>query len=383
MNARWVPHDTRDQVIDYVRAWADKTELPQGRLVNWLGIAKSKFHDWRQRYGKVNEHNAWVPRDHWLEPEERQAILDFHDQYPLEGYRRLAFMLLDRDVVAASPSSVYRVLKKAGRLYGRKGAPSKKGTGFQQPLCPHEHWHVDISYLNIAGTFYFLCSVLDGYSRSIVHWEIRETMKEPEVETIVQRAREAYPGVTPRIITDNGPQFLARDFKEFIRLCGMTHVRTSPYYPQSNGKKERWYKTLKTECLRPLIPLSLEDARRIVARWVLHYNTVRLHSALGYVTPRDKLDGREPEIFAARDYKLAQARERRKAKRQADRTQLLVDTMASTTTNSTGAEDRATVGTDPSAVSGAKTEEGRHDAALPSFGIGTYAINPTRALSVT
>jgi transposase InsO family protein len=383
LNARWVPHDTRDQVVDYVRAWSDKTELPQGRLIAWLGIGKSKFHDWRQRYGQVNEHNAWVPRDHWLEPEEKQAILDFHAQYPLEGYRRLAFMLLDGDVAAASPASVYRVLKNAGRLSGRKGAPSKKGTGFQQPLQPHQHWHVDISYLNIAGTFYFLCSVLDGYSRSLVHWEIRETMKEVEVETILQRARECHPGVTPRIITDNGPQFIARDFKEFIRLCGMTHVRTSPYYPQSNGKKERWYKTLKTECIRPQTPLSLEDARRIVARWVLHYNTIRLHSAVGYVTLKDKLDGREQEIFAARDHKLAQARERRKAKRQAVRKQLLADSVRPPTTTPTGAEDRATVGTDPSAVSGAKTEAGRHDAALPSFGIGTDALNPTWTLSVT
>jgi len=272
-------------------------------------------------------------------------------------------MLLDRALVAASPSSVYRVLQKAGRLRTRTSAPSKKGTGFQQPLQPHAHWHVDISYLNIAGTFYFLCSVLDGCSRAIVHWEIRETMKEPEVETILQRARECHPGVTPRIITDNGPQFIARDFKEFIRICGMTHVRTSPYYPQSNGKIERWHKTLKGECIRPQTPLSLEDARRSVTRWVRHYNTVRLHSALGYVTPQDRLAGRHLALFAERDRKLAQARERRKAKRQAVRAQLLADSARPPTTTPTGAEDRATVGTDPSAVSGAYTGIGRHDAA--------------------
>jgi putative transposase len=319
LTGAWVPHDTRDQVIDFVRAWSNKTEIPNRCFIGWLGLAHSKFHDWKQRYGKVNEHNAWVPRDHWLEPAERHAILDFHAQYPLEGYRRLAFMLLDRDLVAASPASVYRVLRKAGVLRTRRGAPSKKGTGFQQPLQPHEHWHVDVSYLNIAGTFYFLCSVLDGCSRAIVHWEIRETMKEPEVETILQRARECHPGVSPRVITDNGPQFLARDFQQFIRLAGMTHVKTSPYYPQSNGKIERWHKTLKSECLRPQTPLSLADARRIVARWVLHYNTVRLHSALGYVTPHDRLHGRHLQIFAERDRKLARARERRKVKRQAAR----------------------------------------------------------------
>src|SRR5262249_24062683 len=119
--------------------------------------------------------------------------------------------------------------------------------------------------------------------------------------------------------SDNGPQFIAKDFKEFIRVCGMTHVKTSPYYPQSNGKIERWHKTLKGDCIRVLTPLSLEDARRIVADYVLHYNTVRLHSALGYVTPLDKLTGRDPEIFTARDRKLAEARERRRQQRQTAR----------------------------------------------------------------
>ena len=230
-------------------------------------------------------------------------------------------MMLDANQVACSPASVYRVLKNARLLAGSSPTPTKKGTGFVQPLKPHEHWHVDVSYLNIAGTFYFLCSLLDGCSRFIVHWEIREKMEESDVETIIQRAREAYPDAKPRIISDNGPQFIAKDFKEFIRIAGMTHVKTSPYYPQSNGKIERWHKTIKGECIRVLVPLSLDDARRIVADYVLHYNTVRLHSAIGYITPKDKLDGREKEIFDERDRKLAEAREQRKLWRQAQHQQ--------------------------------------------------------------
>jgi len=228
-------------------------------------------------------------------------------------------MMLDADIVAVSPSSVYRVLRGAGLIDARKGKPSLKGKGFQQPLLPHEHWHVDISHINVAGTFYYLCSVLDGCSRYIVHWELRESMIEPEVETIIQRARERHPDERPRIISDNGPQFIARDFKEFIRICGMTHVRTSPYYPQSNGKIERWHKTLKGECIRIKVPLSLEDARRLVAEFVAHYDEVRLHSAIGYVAPAAKLAGRDRTILAERDRKLAVARERRKAAREASR----------------------------------------------------------------
>jgi transposase InsO family protein len=250
-------------------------------------------------------------------PQEKQAILDFHDRFPLEGYRRLTFMMLDADIVACSPASVYRVLKGAGVLGQHNHQPSSKGKGFVQPLRPHEHWHVDVAYLNIAGTFYYLCSILDGCSRYIVHCEIREAMTEADIEQIIQRARERFPGVTPRIISDNGPQFIAKDFKEFIRVCGMTHVKTSPYYPQSNGKIERFHRTIKGDCIRTETPLSLEDAQRIVARYVEHYNTVRLHSAIGYVTPLAKLEGRDRTILDERDRKLDLARERRKQQRQA------------------------------------------------------------------
>jgi transposase InsO family protein len=307
--------------VDYVRYWKDRTKLPAKRLVSWLDLGQSKFSAWKSRYGKLNEHNGWIPRDHWLEEWEKAAMVDFERQYPLEGYRRLAFMMLDRDVVAASPSSVYRVLKAAGRIGRSTAKPSKKGTGFQQPQKPHEHWHIDISYVNIHGTFYYLTTILDGCSRYVAHWEIRRSMTEQDELTILQRAREKFPGESPRIISDNGPQFIAKDFKEFIRLCGMTHVRTSPYYPQSNGKLERFHGSIKGECIRPGTPISLEDAIRIVTNYVEHYNQVRLHSAIDYIAPADKLAGREAEIFAARDRKLAEARERRKKQRESARLQ--------------------------------------------------------------
>jgi transposase InsO family protein len=286
------------------------------RFIAWLGLSQGKFYAWKQRYGKVNEHNGWIPRDFWLLAWEKQAIIDFYDGHPREGCRRLAFMMLDADVVAVSPSSVWRVLRTAGLLRPWNGKESKKGTGFEQPLKAHEHWHIDVSYVNICGTFYYLCGVLDGFSRAIVHWEIRESMTESEIEVILQRAKEKHPEATPRIISDNGPQFIAKDFKEFIRISGMTHVKTSPYYPQSNGKIERWHKSLKTECIRPKTPLSLEDARRVVDEFVTHYNSVRLHAAIGYVTPKDMLEGRQAEIHAERDRKLEAAREERRLRRQ-------------------------------------------------------------------
>jgi putative transposase len=279
-------------------------------------VAKSKFYSWIERYGKANEHNAPIPRDFWLEQWEREAIIRFHLDNPLEGYRRLTFMMLDHDIVAVSPATTWRVLSKAGLLARWNKKKTLKGTGFVQPLKPHEHWHVDISYVNIHGTFYYLCCLLDGCSRYIVHSEIREQMTEADVEIVLQRAKEKFPEARPRIISDNGPQFIAKDFKEFIRISGMTHVKTSPFYPQSNGKLERFHQTIKDECIRPGVLLSLDDARRIVDKYIEHYNTVRLHSAIGYVSPADKLYSRDQEIFKERDRKLEEAREKRKQKRQ-------------------------------------------------------------------
>jgi transposase InsO family protein len=286
-------------------------------MVNWVGITRSKFYDWQFRYGKVNEHNTWIPRDFWLTDTERQAIINYYADNSLEGYRRLTYMMMDEDIVAVSPSSVYRVLLNAGLLNRWNRTQSKKGTGFQHPLKPHEHWHIDISYINISGTFYYMCSILDGFSRYIVHWDIRESMTESDVEIILQRAKEKFPDAQPRIISDNGPQFVAKDFKEFIRISGMTHVKTSPYYPQSNGKLERYHKTIKSTCIRVRTPLSMADAIRIVTEFVEHYNNRRLHSAIGYITPKNKLEGNAESIFAQRDAKLAAARETRKAMRKA------------------------------------------------------------------
>lgn len=304
-------------MIDFVRTWSDKTEIPMKRFIAWLSISKSKIYAWIDRYGKANEHNAPIPRDFWLEDWEREAIIEFAQENPLNGYRRLTFMMLDKNIVAVSPATTWRVLKQAGLLQKWNGKSSLKGTGFVQPLEPHEHWHIDVSYLNLFGTFYYLCSILDGCSRSIVHWEIREQMKEKDIEIVMQRARERYPDVKPRIISDNGPQFIAKDFKKFVRLAGMTHVRTSPYYPQSNGKLERFHGTIKGECIRPNVLLSLEDARRVVEKYVVHYNTERLHSAIGFITPADKMAGRDKQIFKERDRKLEEARAQRKLKRQA------------------------------------------------------------------
>lgn len=315
----WVSPKTRDEVVDFIRFYSELTEVSVARLIGWIGVGRVKFYRWCQRHGQVNQHNAAIPRDFWLSDWEKQAIVEFYMEHQQDGYRRLTFMMLDRGIVAVSPASTYRVLKEAGLMRKWNGKESKKGTGFVQPIGPHEHWHVDVSYLNIAGTFYYFCGLLDGYSRYIVHWEIRQAMTEKDVTTIIQRAREKYPEAGPRVISDNGPQFISKEFKSFVALCGMTHVRTSPFYPQSNGKIERFHKSYKMECVRPKTPLSMEDAIRETEKYVNKYNNERLHGAIGYIAPVDKLEGRDQIIFDERKRKLVEAQERRKAQSTAQR----------------------------------------------------------------
>jgi len=304
-------------MVDYLIYWSQRAAFPVSRMLKLIGLSEQKFYQWKGKYGSAFKHNGKQPKDFWLTAEEKSAIIEYAREHSQSGYRRMCYEMMDTGVVAVSPTTVFRILRDNGLLNRTpRPGPSKKGTGFEQPLLPNEHWHIDISYLNICGTFYYLCSILDGYSRKIIAWEIAETMTEAQVEIIIERAKERYPAARARIISDNGPQFIARDFKEYIRLSAMTQVRTSPYYPQSNGKIERFHQTLKNESIRQKVPLSLENAIKIVGEYIEEYNGKRLHSAIGYITPNEKMAGKAEEIWKNRDEKLETARKLRKLARE-------------------------------------------------------------------
>ena len=147
-------------------------------------------------------------------------------QQGLQGHRRSGRHGTRRDTAPARPA-----FDRLESLH----PPSTKGTDFDQPTQAHAHWHPDFTYVNGTGTFYCLCAMLDGWSRYLVQWGLRESMTTADVTTILQRARERFPDARPRMITGNGPQCVARDFRDCIRIAGMPHVRTAPYSPQSNG----------------------------------------------------------------------------------------------------------------------------------------------------
>lgn len=289
-----------------------KTDTPLNKLLGIIGINSSKYYSWIERHEQPNNHNGFIPKKHWILDWEREAIINYARLHSGEGYRRLTYMMIDDNIVAVSPSTTYRVLKSAGLLNRwNKVKKSSKGSGFEQPSLPHQHWHTDIKYVNFRGTFLFLISVIDGYSRYIVHHELRMSMQEFDVQITLQRSLEKYPDAKPRIITDNGSQFISKDFAEYLKQAGLQHIRTSIAYPQSNGKIERYHRTIHEECFSSKSMINLEDARKQVAGYIDYYNKERLHSSLFYLTPDDFLNDRISEKIEIRNAKLQSAKNAR------------------------------------------------------------------------
>jgi putative transposase len=315
----WVELEIRDSVVQHVSYLSLRSGIPVKKLLPYIGLCRVKYYKWVKRAGKPNSHNGKIPKLHWLTPEEVKAIEEYarehyaeSDYFLKDGYRRITYKMLDLNIVAVHPSSVYRILKKAGLL--NKWNTNKrniKGTGFKQPDYPHKHWHVDIKYLNFRGTFLFLISVLDGYSRYVLHHEVRHTMNQYDVQLTIQEAKEKYPLAKPRIITDNGSQFISKEFKQFIKSAEFSHVKTSIGNPKANGKIERYHRTISEECLRIKSPISFDDFKVYIEDYINFYNTQRLHASLNYLTPEDYLLGRKAERIADRELKLEKAEEDR------------------------------------------------------------------------
>lgn len=233
------------------------------------------------------------------------------------GYRRLTWMMVDRDIAYLSPSSVYRILVKAAlNNKWTKPAGEPKKVGFDQPTTVHEQWHTDISFINFRGTFLYLICVLDGFSRAILAWDIRINMETFDVNIVLYKACSIWilnTDLKPRIITDNGGQFISKEFKEALNDSGITHSRTSPNHPQSNGKIERFHGTAKQESLRNMPKIDISQIKNEFGQFINFYNTERLHSAIDYVAPFDVIYNRKDMILEQRKQKLKTGRSNRRA----------------------------------------------------------------------
>jgi transposase InsO family protein len=306
----------RTRIIGTITELREKSALPLSVLLSGAGISRRTWTDWQKRKDAPTRHNGLIPKKHWLLPSEIEAIVAYVENRTdkkLLGYRRLTWMMIDENVVYASASSVYRVLKAHGLLnMWAKINDTARKVGFDQPLAIHEQWHTDISYIRVQSVFYYFVSVMDGFSRKILVWDLFTSMEQLTVEIIITRAREAYPEAKPRLITDNGAQFIARDFKELLAILEIDHTFTSPAHPQSNGKLERFHRSFKDEEVRVTAYTNVDQAKRNMSEWIDYYNTRRLHSSLNYLTPQEVFEGKTEIRLAERKKKLYTAREVRK-----------------------------------------------------------------------
>jgi transposase InsO family protein len=270
------------------------------------------YYRWRQRrvLGQLEDLEPTPVDLYQALPEEVEAVRSFALKHSRDGYRRLAWMMVDQDVAYLSPSSVYRILDELELLCRYK--PSRAvGSKPEPPTAPHQVWHTDLMYLWIRGRWYFFIGVLDGFSRYIVHWELLASMRAGEVVDAIHAALEKYPGLCPSIIHDNGPQFTSREFRSLIKQFSLADIAIRVYHPESNGKIERFHRSLRQEGLGDQQLADQLQAREIIGCWVAQYNQERLHSGLQYLTPEDVLMGRRQERLEQRRQKLAAARRQR------------------------------------------------------------------------
>jgi transposase InsO family protein len=282
-----------------------KTGLPITTLLKYAGIPHRTWREWAQRRGAETKHNNNIPKTYHLTPEEIQAIIAYCINNALKGYRMLCWEMVDKDVAFVSCSSVYNVIKRHNldKKWAELTEEAKKG--FEQPTAVHEQWHIDFSYIKIQNSFYYFIGILDGYSRKILNWRLCKNMEGINAEILVAETKEMYSqAVTPRLISDNGSQFISKDFEELLSLLGVGHTFTSANHPQSNGKLERFHRTLKTEHVRRASYLEYQDACIRLAKWIAYYNSERLHSAIWYLTPNDVFYGRTAVRLAERKEKL-------------------------------------------------------------------------------
>lgn len=299
-------------------ATVERAKEQGGHALSWvlreLGLSRSVYYDWLERAqeGTLAD-RVVVPRPLLTPlPEEVDAAVTYAKGHPREGYRRLAWMMVDEDIAYLTPSAVYRILDRYDLLYRWKRPEPGQGKRLPEATRPDEVWHVDLMYLWVKGRWYFLVSVLDSYSRYIVHWELALSMLASEVAEVMAMALEKVPGKRPRIVRDNGSQFAAKEWREVVRHFELEEVPICVRHPESNGRMERYHRSVREEAFSDGEAEDFYRARDLLGRWVGYYNDERLHSALNYLRPVDYYKGNPEALLAERDRKLKAAAARRK-----------------------------------------------------------------------
>jgi transposase InsO family protein len=284
--------------------------LPRRKALMHLGMPRSTYYRWlkRQAEGKLQDKKGGSPIP-WnkLKPGEEAKILSKARVSPELSCRQLAWQLVDDEGWYVSESTVFRILKREGLIKPAEVIGFKAGKEYHRKTKrPNELWATDCSHIKVFDWgWYYLVTVMDDYSRFILAWELKSDMAAGSLIDVVQKAVDTT-GMTDIpvenrtvLLSDNGAGYLSRQFGEYLRLVALRHIVASPYHPQTNGKIERYHRSLKGEInqLPYDMPSELEKA---IATFIEYYNYLRYHEGLGDVTPYDVYTGRHLEILSKR-----------------------------------------------------------------------------------
>jgi len=296
----------------------EETWWGKRKLLDQLRVPKSTYYRWRalERQGK-QECLARVPWNRLSLPEEA-AVLAAARESPEWSSRQLATWITDHLSLSVGESTVYRLLKREG-LVKPPVMQLLAGKEYQRKTTgPHQMWATDASYFRVSGWgYYYMVTVMDDYSRSILAWKLQGDMTADSLIEVVQVAVDIT-GMTEvpledrtRLLSDNGSGYVSRAFRDYLSLVGIRHIRAAPYHPQTNGKLERYHQSIKQEVNQVPYeaPSDLEEA---ISGFVDYYNNRRYHKALGNVTPDDVLHERREEILITRREVKAQTLAQRK-----------------------------------------------------------------------
>lgn len=282
-----------------------------------VGLDDATYHRWkRQDERGVTPGRPQGGRSRALPPtpEEVAIVERFARQYPLKGYRRLAWFMVERGVCSLRPYQVYEILLQLD-LIARRG--SRVETALKRPAPPErpdEVWHIDLMYVPYRDAWLYLIDIVDGYSRYLVHWRLSPTMLERDVTLVAQEAvdslKERRPG-EPKMVHDRGCQFMSRDWRRFIEGAGAGDIPTRVRHPQSNGKVERMHRTHREEGLVGTEGKGYAELVESLEEWTAYYNWERPHHSLNYLTPGVYYRGDPAAALATREQRLKEGERRR------------------------------------------------------------------------
>jgi putative transposase len=292
----------------------EQSHLPAKKTLDQLGIARRTFYRWYDRYveggPEALEDRPSRPSRVWnrIGAEVQGQIIEMAlDQSELSP-RELAVRFTDEKRYFVSEATVYRLLKAHDLITSPAFIVVKAADEFKdKTMRPNEMWQTDFTYFKIIGWgWVYLSTVLDDFSRYIIAWKLCTTMRAEDVTDTLELALSASGCDSarvlhkPKLLSDNGPSYIATKLAEWIDANGMTHVRGAPLHPQTQGKIERWHQTLKNRILLEnyFLPGDLE---RQIEAFIGHYNHQRYHESLGNVTPADAYFGRAADIIEQRE----------------------------------------------------------------------------------